>query len=526
MERLRVVIAGAETSATIHLRRQLSALGHAVVGDTHNQEQIPELVRAMEPDTVLLATSREDTGWPETLALARSVNELRAAPVVIVAEEDGSNLAECAGEENIHGILILPVSSAEIAYTLAAAARDFRNARELQKFRGQVRQNCAFIQLSAEHAGTLDEKRICRNNVTLESVLNAAGDAIILADENCCLNYVNDAFCKLTGYAAEEVVGQHISRLLRTGQLLASERLDWVRMLEAGPSWHGDILVSTKNDGCVETEMTLAAVRDNDGEIISFVGSLRDIGKAGALARAKSEFLANVSHQLRTPVTNLKTYHYLLEKGEPEKWGHYVDIIGNEVNALAHLVQDVLEITELDVGPIVTDWLPVPPSVLVRSIVEGHRAEAEAAGLEMRATLPEGPLPPVLGSAHRLGQALNHIVENALLYTHEGQVVVGARLGKESATAEIIIWVSDTGPGIPVHEQKHVFDRFFRGHAAEPGHIVGTGLGLAVARLIVQAHRGYIEVESAYGEGSTFQIHLPVAPGTTNGTASRPVTTA
>jgi signal transduction histidine kinase len=74
----------------------------------------------------------------------------------------------------------------------------------------------------------------------------------------------------------------------------------------------------------------------------------------------------------------------------------------------------------------------------------------------------------------------------------------------------VVIWVSDSGPGIPAEEQEYLFDRFFRGKATEPGHIVGTGLGLAVASLIIEAHRGQIEVQSALGEGSTISVRLPV----------------
>jgi PAS domain S-box-containing protein len=383
-----------------------------------------------------------------------------------------------------------------------------RAAHEKEQLLEQVQRHAETLELevAARTAEIFAEK------VKTEAVLKSAGDAIVLTGADCYITYVNDAFIELTGYASEEAVDRHIQELFDTAQVPGATRADLEKALAEGGPWRGDVLTVCRNHQLVETEMTLAPVRDADGRILSFVGSLRDVSQTRALERAKSEFLANVSHQLRTPISNLKTYSFLLSNGSQEKQARYIDIVGTEVDKLTHLVQDVLEIAELDVGPIVADWQPVWPTELVSSIVQGYEARAEALGLKLRAELPVQPLPPVLGSPLRLGQALNQIVENALLYTVDGEIVVGGRLDNTGASArpEVVIWVSDTGPGIPSEEQKFLFDRFFRGKAAEPGHIVGTGLGLAVASLIIEAHRGQIEVQSALGEGSTISVRLPI----------------
>jgi PAS domain S-box-containing protein len=346
----------------------------------------------------------------------------------------------------------------------------------------------------------------------VEAILKSAGDAIVITDTKGRLSFVNDAFTSLTGYAAQEAVSQFTGNILATNMTPPATLADFHRAAMQGVSWRGDIYVAHKDGHAIETEITLAPICDESGQVLSFVSSLRDVSQTRALERAKSEFLTNVSHQLRTPLTNLKTYAYLLDKGSPEKQAQYSQIVRDEVDKLLQLIQDLLEMVELDAGPIVSAWRSVSPVEIVTSTGTRYQSRATAAGLTLKVVTPTAPLPSVMGSQHRLAQALNQIVENALSFTAEGEVVVGVRLDDSKPdTAEIVIWVSDTGPGISREEQDKLFDRFFRGETAQPGHIPGTGLGLSVARMIVEAHGGRIEVQSTSGQGSTFEMRLPVS---------------
>ncbi len=365
-----------------------------------------------------------------------------------------------------------------------------------------------------EHEVVLRTAEIFAEKIKVETILKSAGDAIVITDSKNRISYVNDAFCELTGYTLEEIVGQTAQKALFPNQTPPATRTEIEHAMTHALSWRGDILTKHKDGHVIETEMTLAPVRDADGQTLSFVSSLRDVTTVRALERAKSEFLTNVTHQLRTPVTNLKTYTYLLNKSSLEKQARYMEILSGEVDKFILLVQDLLEIAELDAGPILTVRRPVSPIELVNVVTVRCQSQAEMAGVALNAVLPEEMLPMVLGSEKRLAQALNQIVDNALLYTTHGKITVGARLvnSTQSGTGEIVLWVSDTGPGISPSEQEQVFDRFFRGKAAEPGHIPGTGLGLAIARMIVEAHQGHIELRSTVGQGSIFEIWLPVAP--------------
>jgi PAS domain S-box-containing protein len=369
-----------------------------------------------------------------------------------------------------------------------------------------------------QHAATLEQQVAARTaeifaeKEKIEAILKSAGDAIVITDPEGRISYVNIAFTALTGYTIQEMAHYATITELFNDQTPPATFAGLKRSVAQGAPWRGDVNVRHRDGHAIEANMTLAPVRDENDRLINLVGSLRDVSQTRALERAKSEFLTNVSHQLRTPVTNLKTFAFLLSKRAPQDRARYVQTILDETEKLSHLVQDLLQIAELDAGPIIADWKPFSPLEIVTSTFTRHQSQAEAAGLSLSTQVPSDHLPPVLGSKYRLAQALNQIVENALAFTTQGEVVIGIQLDipDESETPEMVLWVSDTGPGIPPKEQNHIFERFFRGQVAQPGHISGTGLGLAMARMIVEAHGGRIVVQSAVGQGSTFEIRLPV----------------
>jgi signal transduction histidine kinase len=167
----------------------------------------------------------------------------------------------------------------------------------------------------------------------------------------------------------------------------------------------------------------------------------------------------------------------------------------------------------LDSGKAVTVWESVFLPDLVENLVTRYQDQAQSSGL----TLTSEPLPPNLpairGDQARLAQALQEVVENAILFTPPGgQVTVEVGTAEDEDQFWVMIAVRDTGPGMSAEEQERVFDRFYRGRLAESGHIPGTGLGLSIADGILRAHGGKVTVESAVGEGSTFRMWLMPEP--------------
>jgi two-component system phosphate regulon sensor histidine kinase PhoR len=223
--------------------------------------------------------------------------------------------------------------------------------------------------------------------------------------------------------------------------------------------------------------------------------------------------MTNVSHQLRTPVTSIQLYtHLLQQEKEPGKAERLLQTIKEETDQLVHLIEDILEITQLDSSQVVIAWEPISLVMLIEDATARYRGRAEASNLVLEVASVPPSLPPVKGEQIKLTKALEEIVENAVTFTPPGgKVIVEIGTAEDQGHTWVTIAVRDTGPGISSEEQEEVFDRFFRGSLAESGHVAGTGLGLSIAQEIMQAHGGRITVESELEKGSTFTIWLPVA---------------
>ncbi|MCK4315581.1 MAG: HAMP domain-containing histidine kinase, partial [Anaerolineae bacterium] len=236
-----------------------------------------------------------------------------------------------------------------------------------------------------------------------------------------------------------------------------------------------------------------------------------DISHLKTLDRMKSRFISNVSHELRTPVTTIKLYTALLQQASPEKWGKYLETMEREVEQLACLVEDILQISHIDAG-----WMEIKPrptsiNELTETATVRHLALAQNQGLTLEHR-PAEPGPVALVDPEQTMQVLNNLVMNAIQYTPEGgQIVVST--GKQEANGRVwsTVAVADTGIGIPEEELPRIFDRFFRGEEPRLMQVPGTGLGLAIAKSVVELHGGRLTVESQVGEGTTFTVWLPLA---------------
>jgi PAS domain S-box-containing protein len=267
--------------------------------------------------------------------------------------------------------------------------------------------------------------------------------------------------------------------------------------------------------------------------------------KLKELDRLKSQFISNVSHELRTPLTNIKTSLWLFERGKPEKRAYYLATIGRESELLHRLIEDLLQLSRLDLGKAQPAFEMVNLDHLVGTLVEDRTALFAERGLTLRAELA-ADLPPVRADPKMLIQVLTNLMTNAMNYTPAGgTVTVSTRLqiaddrwqmadgGVKTARPAVsgiadsklqtdtpqstlpnpqwvTFSVSDTGPGIPAEDLRHLFQRFYRGEAARKSGSPGTGLGLSICQELVERHGGHITLESEVGKGSVFTVLLPL----------------
>jgi signal transduction histidine kinase len=248
-------------------------------------------------------------------------------------------------------------------------------------------------------------------------------------------------------------------------------------------------------------------MRDHGEQLLGAVTLLEDITHLREIDRLKSEFIATASHELRTPLTSVQMgVHLLLERAAGDLTDKQVEILSacrEDCERLDKLMRDLLDLSRIEAGESKLALKPARTSELISGATRELRPQVEAKGLEFKVEAPV-ELPNVMVDRSQVERVLSNLVVNAIRYTKQGEIKISA-LRRASFVA---ISVSDTGSGIPQEYLPHVFDKFVQVPGAPTG---GAGLGLAISRLIVEAHGGQISAQSEPEKGSTFTFTLPVA---------------
>jgi two-component system phosphate regulon sensor histidine kinase PhoR len=241
---------------------------------------------------------------------------------------------------------------------------------------------------------------------------------------------------------------------------------------------------------------------------------LSGIMRAGMLV-VRPELVADVAHELRTPIASLKALVETLEEGaveDPPAAREFVRLMQVEVSKLAGLVDELLELSRLEAGAVAMQPQVIDPAELAQATIRRIAPQARRAGIALQLEV-EPQLPPVRADAGRIEQVLLNLLLNAIKFTPAGGRItlqVARAAGAGAGDDQVHFAIADTGAGIPPEEQGRLFERFFQGE--HPARLAGTGLGLAIAKRLVEAHHGRIWVESAgEGRGATFTFTLPRA---------------
>jgi signal transduction histidine kinase len=238
------------------------------------------------------------------------------------------------------------------------------------------------------------------------------------------------------------------------------------------------------------------------------------------LDRLKDELVATVSHELRTPLTSILGYLELVREepdGLSDEQRSFLEVVERNARRLLNLVSDLLFVARIDAGRLELEATDTELGAIAAECVDAQRVRAERAGVALWLEIGDD-VPPIRGDRARLTQLVDNLLSNAIKFTPAGGRVDVRVTGEgEGVTIE----VADTGMGISQADQERLYERFFRAKAAGEAAIQGTGLGLTIAKAIVDAHRGTISLESAKGEGTTFRVRLPVDPAAVDGPGHR-----
>jgi signal transduction histidine kinase len=252
-----------------------------------------------------------------------------------------------------------------------------------------------------------------------------------------------------------------------------------------------------------------AAVKSRDelGELASTFNSMAaELEKADKLRR---ELVADVAHELRTPLSNIKGYLEGIQDGVVRPDEATIKLIYEEVELLSRLVDDLHELALAESGGLGLEKQVCDIRDIVQDVAGAMGYQIANKRLKLRLDLPESAA-LALVDAHRIGQVVRNLLSNAINFTPEGgEIAVSVKCTKD----EVVVSVADTGPGIPQEELPYIFERFYRVDKSRSRATGGSGLGLTIARRLVEAHGGQLEVESELGKGSVFTVKLPAYTG-------------
>lgn len=356
----------------------------------------------------------------------------------------------------------------------------------------------AFNAMTADLRRLVDEIELSR--IRLEAVLASLQDGVVITDAAGDVVRLNAAAGRMLRIDPAVAVGQPFVVVSRDHELADLLR----RALSGGTRRSAVIEVGLDRRILEAWGQAVVGTQETLGLVV-----LHDVTELRRLEAVRKEFVANVSHELRTPLTSIRALVETLEAGAIDERPMAIDFLGRivgEVDRLAALVDELLDLARLESGRISLRLEPMSPDDLIGRAVERLKPQTERAGLDLIIDVPVG-LATVRADRARVEQVLLNLIHNAIKFTPAGGTITISGWIEEDSLA---VSVKDTGVGITEEELPRIFERFYKTDRARRSD--GTGLGLAIAKHIVQAHGGTIGVVSRKGEGAVFTFTLPLTP--------------
>ena len=341
------------------------------------------------------------------------------------------------------------------------------------------------------------------------TVFENTSEGIMITDRNGRIQSTNPAFTAITGFGADEVLGQN-PRILQSGMQTRDFYEAMWRSIGSTGHWQGEIINRRKNGESYTQWLNINAVQDGSGQVTHYVGVTFDISELKASERMKDEFIATVSHELRTPLTSIHGSLSLLDSGvpakSPEKSAELIRIARDNSQRLVRLIDDILSIAKIESEKMKFHLRPVDLGVLVMDAVEANREYAKQYGVIMEVNDVARDA-RVLGDKDRLMQVLTNLLSNAVKHSPEGGVV-GVETVNNNGYWRVS--VTDSGPGIPESFHGEIFKKFAQADATDHRKRGGTGLGLSISKAIIDRLGGRIGFDSAPGARTRFYFDLPM----------------
>jgi PAS domain S-box-containing protein len=344
----------------------------------------------------------------------------------------------------------------------------------------------------------------------LDALISSAADGILILKYDQTVEQYNSAFARMVNQSAANLVGLPHAQVVQLKNVRDSLTLEqaiqggWPLTPHASLYVEGDL--QRLNGQSLPVGVTYAPLLDAQGHLTNIIATARDITRFREAEELKSTFVSVVSHELKTPIALIKGYVSTLRREDANWDREIVDdslaVIEEEADHLTDLIENLLDASRLQAGALSINRSDVALDVLVNRIAE--RFQTQSSNHSIQVEFPPS-FPVILGDEDRLGQVLSNLLSNAIKYSPEGGEIT---IRGEVRPEHVIVCVSDLGPGIPAQDIPHIFDRFYR--ATDTARTTkGAGLGLYLARAVVEAHRGRIWVDPAPGVGARICFSLP-----------------
>ncbi len=362
-----------------------------------------------------------------------------------------------------------------------------------------------------EHTSTVKRK----DYKFLIALAANTSDAIITLDENYRVRSINPAVTTTLAWSPEDALGQPCTSILRCQnlnhtELCGTSSCPLTRVLQQKqPLANEELIIGTAPEHSCEVSVNATPIEIENTQYV--VLTARDISALKMANRVRSNFVSMVSHELRTPLNSVHGFIDLLVQGHmgelTEEQRKYLGYAQEGVQQLISIVEDILFLTRSDSGQFEIKPQQVNLRVLSRQVLNSLQPQALKASVILNKDIPS-PSPLLYVNPQHMKQVLNNLVMNAIKFTPPGgTVTIRSRPYDERF---LMISVSDTGFGIPFEDRPHIFERFYQSNHARQSRMGGYGLGLSIAKLIVEQHGGTIGFDSVLEHGTTFYFTAPL----------------
>lgn len=389
--------------------------------------------------------------------------------------------------------------------------------RDVEVYSGAVETNGQTVLHSVIHDVTESREAMEKVN-RLSMVVEQSPIAITMTNLDGDVTYCNPKHCELTGYSNDELVGNN-PRILKSGKFSKNDyKVIW-ETITSGEKWSGEFF-NKKKDGSYYWELaSIAPIKNDSGEIVNYMKIGEDISgrkrlenklsqsilKAEESDKLKNSFLANLSHEVRTPLNGIIGFTNLMladniSDEERREYGSFVESSGNQ---LVTMMDDILKISMIEVGQLSVKYSSFNVNDLCIEVENYYSGEIRENGLEFVIDCTGKNM--VRNDKKRVRQVLDNLVRNAIKFTQQGKITLKAECNKSM----LLVSVEDTGIGIAKHDYQKIFDRFSQVNGFSTRKFDGAGLGLAISKEVIALLGGEIWLESKIGKGTKFTFTIP-----------------